>query len=216
MFQNSVSIIDYGVGNIMSVRRGFEYCGAKVTLASTEDEILSADRLVIPGVGAFRNGMDALIGLSFVDAILAKAQLGTPILGICLGMQLLFSQSSEFGKTKGLGLISGEVVEISRHSRDGFNLKIPNIGWRNLQANENGRSWEDTLLEDILPTDEMYFVHSFTAVCDDLRNNIAISEYGGFNLTAVVQSQNIYGCQFHPEKSGDAGLRLLNSFIKTT
>ena len=216
MFQNNVSIIDYGIGNIMSVRRGFEYCGSTVALASTEDEILSADRLVIPGVGAFRNGMDALLGLGFVDAILEKAHLGTPILGICLGMQLLFSQSSEFGKTNGLGLISGEVVEVPKHSRDGFNLKIPNIGWRNLQADENGRSWEDTLLDDISTTDEMYFVHSYTAVCDDLHNRIAVSEYGGFNLTAVVQSQNIYGCQFHPEKSGDAGLRLLNGFIKTT
>ena len=216
MFQNDVSIIDYGIGNIMSVRRGFEYCGAKVMLASTEDEILAADRLVIPGVGAFRNGMDALIRLGFVDAILAKAQLGTPILGICLGMQLLFSQSNEFGQTNGLGLIPGEVVEISKYSRDGLSLKIPNIGWRNLHSGESGRSWENTLLEDISPMDEMYFVHSFTAICDDEYNKIAISDYGGFNLTAVVQSQNIYGCQFHPEKSGDAGLRLLNSFIKTT
>ena len=110
MLKDNLSIIDYGIGNIMSVRRGFEYCGANVLLASTEDEILAADRLVLPGVGAFRNGMDALLRLGFSDAILAKAQSGTPILGICLGMQLLFSKSYEFGETYGLGLIPGEVV----------------------------------------------------------------------------------------------------------
>ena len=204
MLKDNLSIIDYGIGNIMSVRRGFEYCGANVLLASTEDEILAADRLVLPGVGAFRNGMDALLRLGFSDAILTKAQSGTPILGICLGMQLLFSKSYEFGETNGLGLIPGEVVGISKTSIDGNSLKIPNIGWKN------------TLLEEISTTDEMYFVHSFTAVCEDDFSSLAKSEYGGFDLTAVVQSGNIYGCQFHPEKSGDAGLRLLNSFIKTT
>jgi len=216
MLKNNLTIIDYGIGNIMSVRRGFEYCGANVFLASTEDEILSADRLVLPGVGAFRNGMDALIRLGFSDAILAKAQSGTPILGICLGMQLLFSKSYEFGETNGLGLIPGEVVRISKSSIDGNSLKIPNIGWRNLRSGESRRPWKNTLLEEISKTDEMYFVHSFTAVCGDDFNSLAKSEYGGFDLTAVVQSGNVYGCQFHPEKSGDAGLRLLNSFIKTT
>jgi len=216
MFKDNLSIIDYGIGNIMSVRRGFEYCGANVFLASTEDEILAADRLVLPGVGAFRNGMDALIRLGFSGAILAKAQSGTPILGICLGMQLLFSKSYEFGETYGLGLIPGEVVGISRTSIDGNSLKIPNIGWRNLRSGESRRTWKNTLLEEISTTDEMYFVHSFTAVCGDDFNSLAKSEYCGFDLTAVVQSGNVYGCQFHPEKSGDAGLRLLNSFIKTT
>ena len=216
MLKNNLTIIDYGIGNIMSVRRGFEYCGANVLLASTEDEILAADRLVLPGVGAFRNGMDALLRLGFSDAILTKAQSGTPILGICLGMQLLFSKSYEFGETNGLGLIPGEVVGISKTSIDGNSLKIPNIGWRNLRFGESRRTWKNTLLEEISTTDEMYFVHSFAAVCEDDFNSLAKSEYGGFDLTAVVQSGNVYGCQFHPEKSGDAGLRLLNSFIKTT
>jgi glutamine amidotransferase len=216
MLQNNLSIVDYGIGNIMSVRRGFEYCGANVCLASTEDEILAADRLILPGVGAFRDGMDALLRLGFLDAILAKAQSGTPILGICLGMQLLFSKSYEFGDTNGLGLIPGEVVGISKFLEDGHRLKIPNIGWRGLRYTEKGRSWENTILEDVTPEDEMYFTHSFTGLCDDEVNLLATSEYGGLDLAAVVCSQNIVGCQFHPEKSGEAGLRVLNSFVENS
>lgn len=214
VIQNKLTIIDYGIGNIMSVRRGFEFCGANVSLASNEDEILAADRLVLPGVGAFRNGMDSLHEFGLVDAIRAKAQSGTPILGICLGMQLLFSKSYEFGETNGLGLIPGEVVGISNFLDDWHGIKIPNIGWRSLRSIEKGRSWKNTILEDVTPKDEMYFIHSYTGVCDEEVNLLADSEYGGVGLAAVVCLQNIVGCQFHPEKSGNAGLRVLNSFLE--
>ena len=216
MSQSKITVIDYGIGNLMSVRRGFEHCGATVTFASTESEVLAADKLVLPGVGAFRIGMDALIESNLVDAILAKARLGSPILGICLGMQLLFSQSDEFGQTKGLGLIPGKVVHISKFSQDGHRTKIPNIGWRGLLSGEAPRSWSNTILEDIKPDDEMYFVHSYTGICNDESNKLAGSDYAGFDITAVVRSENIYGCQFHPEKSGNSGLRILNSFFKAS
>jgi imidazole glycerol-phosphate synthase subunit HisH len=212
MSKLDVTIIDYGVGNLLSVQRGFEYCGAKVTLASKPDQILAASRVVLPGVGAFANGMKALDVQQLLPVIHEVAERGTPFLGICLGMQLLLDQSDEFGLSQGLGLISGHVKVIPDVTTDGETLKIPHIGWNEIISPRH-TDWRGTLLSDNHPDDAMYFVHSFMATPNDNAHRLADCIYGGHQIAAVIHRENIMGCQFHPEKSGDKGLKVLGQFL---
>jgi glutamine amidotransferase len=213
MITPNITIIDYGVGNTLSVSRGFEYFGTTVELTSDPEKILSAQRVVLPGVGAFPKAMQALMSLNLITVIQELANKGTPLLAICLGMQLLLDESDEFGETAGLGLIPGRVVAVPNTTIDGVIQKIPNIGWNSLNYSNGRGTWKDTLLQDNKPGDAVYFVHSFMSQPSDHKNLIAHANYGGHKISAVINRDKITGCQFHPEKSGVAGLKILERFI---
>ena len=208
-----VAVIDYGVGNLLSVQRGLEHCGAIVTLTADPVKILLAKRVVLPGVGAFGNAMQALDRLGLISVIHEIALRKTPLLGICLGMQLLMNESEEFGITKGLGLIPGRVIPVPTKSHLGDQQKIPHIGWSALQRSASLCGWEDTLLQDNRPGEATYFVHSFMAVPTNPAHRIADCVYGGHLVPATIGRDRITGCQFHPEKSGEVGLKILRRFI---
>ena len=208
-----VVVIDYGLGNLLSVRRGLEHCGANVILTGNPSEILAARRVVLPGVGAFANAMLALNEMQLPPVIREVAARGTPLLGICLGMQLLLEESEEFGTTNGLGLIPGKVRVIPGVASDGQPLKIPHIGWNGLHPTGDV-DWRNTLLSDIHPHEAVYFVHSFMAQLS-AEHRIADCIYGGHKVPAVVSKGNVIGCQFHPEKSGDVGLRIMKRFLNS-
>ena len=208
-----VAVIDYGFGNLLSVQRGLEHCGAKVTLVADPEQILAATRVVLPGVGAFGNAMHALERLGLVAAIRDIAHRQTPLLGICLGMQLLLEESEEFGITAGLGLIPGRVVSVPTQTLSGGTQKIPHIGWSELQQTSVLGGWEGTLLQDNDQGEAAYFVHSFMAVPADPAHRIADCVYGGHLIPAAIRRDQITGCQFHPEKSGEVGLKILRKFL---
>lgn len=208
-----VTVIDYGVGNLLSVQRGLEQCGAHVTLTSDAEQILSASRIVLPGVGAFQNGMQALEQLGLIEVIQEIANRKTPLLGICLGMQLLLTESEEFGLTKGLGLIPGRVIPVPTHALNGETQKIPHIGWSSLQYSNIEKKWDGSVLHDNQPGSAAYFVHSFMAIPDLGEHRVADCIYGGHRVPAVIACNQISGCQFHPEKSGEVGLKVLRRFI---
>ncbi len=198
-------IIDYGVGNLFSLKSSFAAINVEAIVSSNKDVILNADRIILPGVGAFEDASRKLRE-SGLDVVLKEcAKKGTPIMGICLGMQMLFDRSYENGCFEGLGLIKGEVRPIKDVIPEDF--KIPQIGWNALDFKN-----ESPIFKYIKEGDYVYFVHSFYATnCDE--SLIASTNYGA-PLTAAVQSKNVYGCQFHPEKSGDVGLRILKAFCE--
>jgi glutamine amidotransferase len=213
MNRPDVAVIDYGIGNLLSVRRGLEHCGAEVRVTADPEIILGASRVVLPGVGAFAHGM-AELHRHGLDALVRQvAAKGTPLLGICLGMQMLLDESEEFGETPGLGLIPGRVVPVPAATADGGAQKIPHIGWNGLVLPDGRHSWEDTLLRAIHPGDAVYFVHSFMASPSSPTHRIADCLYGGIPVAAVVGRDNVFGCQFHPEKSGEIGLKVLSRFL---
>jgi glutamine amidotransferase len=211
-----VTVIDYGVGNLLSVSRALEHCGAKVTVTADPQSILSASRLVLPGVGAFADGMAALKANCLDTVVRQVASKGTPLLGICLGMQLLFDESEEFGATTGLGVIPGRVVNIPSITSKGESQKIPHIGWNELVVPDMTRPWQADLLTNVAPGEAVYFVHSFMAAPASNSHRVADCIYGGIQISAVVQRENVVGCQFHPEKSGIVGLTILRNFIVQT
>jgi glutamine amidotransferase len=208
-----VTVIDYGGGNLLSVQRGLEHCGAKVILTTDPEKILAAKRVVLPGVGAFANAMQSLNRLGLIAAIRELALRKTPLLGICLGMQLLLEESEEFGVTTGLGLIPGCVIAVPNHTLSDATQKIPHIGWNGIQPSNVLVDWQKTLLQDNRPSDAAYFVHSFMAVPNDPAHRIADCLYGGHKIAATIGRDQITGCQFHPEKSGEVGLKILKRFI---
>lgn len=209
-----VAVIDYGVGNLLSVSRALVHCGAKATVTADPATILAADRVILPGVGAFANGMAALRA-SGLDAVVHQvAAAGTPLLGICLGMQMLMESSDEFGSTTGLGLIPGRVVQIPGRTTTGESHKIPHIGWNALVHPPGRTGWHASLLEGIAPGEAVYFVHSFMAQPANPAHRLADCLYGGISVSAAVQNGQVLGCQFHPEKSGELGLRVLTNFLR--
>jgi glutamine amidotransferase len=213
MSASEVTVIDYGVGNLLSVQRGLEHCGAKVTLTADPEQILAAKRVVLPGVGAFGNAMQALELLGLVAVIRKLAHRQTPLLGICLGMQLLLNESEEFGVTGGLGLIPGRVIPVPAQMLSGETQKIPHIGWSALHPSPTSGGWNGTMLQDVRPGEAAYFVHSFMAVPSNPAHRIAECVYGGHLIPAAIGRDQITGCQFHPEKSGEVGLKILRRFI---
>lgn len=200
-----VGIVDYGVGNLFSLKSSFKYIGESAELVSDEKSILACDRLILPGVGAFGDAANALKNTGLGEVVKKYAQNGNPLMGICLGMQLLFEKGLEFGEHDGLGLIPGKVVAISPLVNGN---KVPQIGWNSLVFTETA--------SDIYKNTEngefVYFVHSFHADCP-LEYITAQTEYGAL-LTASVQKGNVMGTQYHPEKSGEAGLMILKSFCE--
>jgi imidazole glycerol-phosphate synthase subunit HisH len=207
-----VTVIDYGIGNLFSVARALERCGAEVQLSSDSMEIEAAERLVLPGVGAFQDGMQGLRERGLVEAIRKHAASNRPLLGICLGMQMLATVSEEFGTHEGLGLIDGRVVPVPKTTTDGAPQKIPHIGWSPLLP-AAGVQWDDTPLAGTKPGTYVYLVHSFHVVPQQAASLLAICKYGGHDVTAAIRSGRVTGCQFHPEKSGEAGLAVLRSFL---
>ena len=201
-----VVIIDYGVGNLFSLVSSFKSIGVDAIVSGDKEVILQADKVILPGVGAFGDASDKLFSSGLADVVIDIASKGVPLMGICLGMQLLFDKSYEYGEHKGLGLIKGEVMPISDVIPK--DLKIPHIGWNAL--NFNGKSNE--IFKYLTDGDYVYFVHSFYGA-NCLDSVIATTDYGA-TLTAAVANKNVYGCQFHPEKSGNVGLKILKAFCE--
>jgi len=213
MSKREVAVIDYGIGNLLSVRRGLERCGASVIVTADPNAILSASRVVLPGVGAFADGMVELRRQGLDAVVKEVAAKGTPLLGICLGMQMLLDESEEFVTTPGLGLIAGRVVQVPAMTTDGRPQKIPHIGWNTLVLPQGRESWDGTLLQEVNSHEAVYFVHSFMASPADRGHCIADCHYGGVTVSAAIRRDNIHGFQFHPEKSGEVGLRILKRFL---
>ncbi len=205
-----IAIVDDGIGNIRSILNAFENQGADVTLTNDKDKILESDGLVLPGVGAFAHGMNSLDKYNLIDVIKEYVLSGKPFIGICLGMQMLFEASEEFGETKGLGVISGRVVKLP--TKDSQNEKLPHVGWNELNSRDT--QWPGTILENIEEGSDMYFVHSFVVQPRDSENILSTTEYSGYNFCSSVKKGNVYGCQFHPEKSGKIGLKIIKDFIR--
>jgi len=200
-----IGIIDYGCGNIYSVLNALEYIGEEAFLSSDANELQKADGFILPGVGAFPDAVKNLKEGGLWDFVLSAAKT-KPLLGICLGMQLLFSKSYEFSECEGLSLIEGEIKKINFEG-----LKIPHMGWNDIRFFESADSCP--LLNGISENTYMYFVHSFRAHAK-FRDNVAASAYYGEEIPALVYRDNVFGCQFHPEKSGDSGLMILKNFCK--
>jgi len=205
-----VTVVDYEIGNLLSVCRALETCGADVTIAQTPDQVKGADRLVVPGVGAFGDCVNALVERGFKDEVLAHAASGRPYLGICVGMQMLFDYSEEFGEHQGLGLIPGKVAEIPRDAEGGAIRKRPHIGWSPLVAR---RDWAGTILETTEPGTSFYFVHTFSGIPQNDGHRLADCDYMGYPISAAVHKDNVFGAQFHPEKSAEAGLKVVRAFL---
>ena len=202
-----IAIVNYGVGNLFSLSSSFAAIGHDVVVTSNPNDLKASERIILPGVGAFEDAARKLFSSGLAQPLLDEAKAGKPILGICLGMQLLFTKSYEFGEHDGLNLIPGTVRAISEVIPDG--LKIPQMGWNSLHITHSGG-----VLANTHEGDYVYFVHSYSARCDD-KYITATTNYGA-DLTAAVQMGNVYGVQFHPEKSGNVGLDILRAFCEVS
>lgn len=199
----AVTVIDYGVGNLRSVMKALEFLGSQVMLTSDPEQVKKASKLVLPGVGAFGTGMANLHQLNLVEAIQDAARRGVPLLGICLGLQLLFDESEEMGRHKGLGLMSGKVVRFPERN----DLRIPHMGWNALRIRKR-----DPLFQDVPDGAMVYFVHSYFPAPDDPSVIAATTEHG-VEFVSAIAVDNIFGTQFHPEKSSQVGLQILRNFL---
>ena len=203
-----IAVIDYGVGNLFSLLSSLNYVGLDTKLTNDIEEIKNAKGIILPGVGAFRDAIRNLEKYGLKETLINEARNGKPFLGICLGMQMLFEKSYEYGKYEGLGLINGTVEEIKKYIPENSDLKIPHMGWNSLIINE--RFKDDKILKDVDNNEYVYYVHSYFAKTD-MKNIVTYSEYGT-KIPGIVKNENVYGMQFHPEKSGDTGLKLLKNW----
>jgi glutamine amidotransferase len=211
---STVTIVDYGVGNLLSVARAIEAVGGTPKLASTFAEIRDANRILLPGVGAYEPCVRTLTEKGLADAVKTFAATGRPFLGICVGMQLLLDYSLEFGKHEGLGLVGGHVAPIRELDEKG-QRKVPHIGWSPLLRPPARPSWEGTVLEGCAEgRSSFYFVHSFNCVPSDPASILAQADYAGYPICAAIKKDNITGFQCHPEKSGIAGLEVMRRFLQ--
>ncbi len=198
-----IAIIDYDAGNVKSVEKALQFLGEEAILTRDKEMLLSADKVILPGVGAFGNAMDKLHQYGLVDVIRQIVEKGTPFLGICLGLQLMFESSEETPGVEGLGLLKGKIVRIPE--KDG--LKVPHIGWNDLQFPKESR-----LFKGFKGGEYVYFVHSYYLQAEDETDVAATAQYG-VHIHAAVEHDNIFACQFHPEKSADVGLKILANFV---
>lgn len=208
-----VTIIDYGINNLKSVSKAFEKIGKYPIIAESPNNILSAKCLILPGIGAFGDGMAELKKRGLIDPIKKKVQEGTPLLGICLGMQMLFTESEEFGRHEGINLIKGIVTSFKNTNElkiPGY--KVPHMGWNNLE--KSTASWNNTILKYTGENDEVYFIHSFYPIVKNNSYVLANTIYENQQFCSVVKKGNIMGTQFHPEKSGEIGLSILKAFCE--
>ena len=203
-----IAVIDYGVGNLFSLLSSLNYVGLDTKLTNNIEEIKNAKGIILPGVGAFRDAIGNLEKYGLKETLINEAKNGKPFLGICLGMQMLFEKNYEYGEYEGLGLINGTVEEIKKYIPENSDLKIPHMGWNSLIINE--RFKDDKILKDVDNNEYVYYVHSYFAKTDT-KNIVTYSEYGT-KIPGIVKNENVYGMQFHPEKSGDTGLKLLKNW----
>lgn len=207
-----IRIINYGCGNIFNLVRAIEFLGYEADVTNDKKKIINSSHLILPGVGAFGHAIDNLDKYDLKKTIIDYAKLNKPLLCICLGMQLLFDRSYEFGSHKGLGLIEGEVIKIPK--KDQKDLKIPHMGWNEIYPLNNEKKWKNKILKNVTPGKSFYFVHSFIGITKNSESTLAQCNYSGVSIPAVVSIDNIFGCQFHPEKSGDDGLQILKNFCE--
>ena len=228
-----VAIVDYGMGNLFSVKRACEQVGLSATITNSSKEVHQADATILPGVGAFGDAMAALTELGLVESLRETAASGKPLLGICLGMQLFMTASHEFGQHRGLGIVEGEVVQLEPSRDDGRKLKVPQVGWNRIHSvgqsvgqteDRQGdpvasTSWTGTLLEGLSEGEFMYFVHSFYPKPSQTEVFLSTTRYGEVDFCSSFQQGSVFACQFHPERSGAAGLRIyrnLGNLIATS
>jgi len=216
--QARIAIVDYERSNLYNVERALHFIGAKnVLTANKAADLFAADKVILPGVGAFGDAMNRLKKTGMSQAVIDFIQTGKPLLGICLGMQLLLEESEEHGIHKGLGVIPGRV----RHFRDFVKddrVKVPHIGWSELcPANQAGshdcNGWEGTVFQNVERKTCFYFIHSYVSVPSNPEDWFSVTEYGGYSFCSVIKRNNVLGCQFHLERSGEAGLQLLKNFV---
>ena len=214
---NAVTIVDYGMGNLLSVARAFEHCGATVEVSDRAERIRRADRLVLPGVGAFGDCVAGLESRGLSAAIRDFVGRGGPFLGICVGMQILMSEGEEFGRTEGLGLVPGRVTAIPDTTADGQPHKIPHIGWTAIRPPEGATRarWAGSILDQVVPGSAAYFVHSYSAEPADPAHRLADAHYNGRRISAAIRRANVTATQFHPEKSGPLGLSIISRFLQS-
>jgi len=215
-------IIDYGMGNLLNIERAIKYLGGEAEVSSSASMIASAERLILPGVGAFGKAMVELNERGICDAIYDFIRKERPLLGICLGMQLLMTESAEFGPNKGLDIVSGKVVQLKGRTIDEKRLKVPHIGWNTIEfpeepdnaAFKGSFNRDNTILKGISSGSYFYFVHSYICQPDNQEYVLAESTYGADRFCSIISNKsNINGCQFHPEKSGRAGLQIYKNFL---
>lgn len=211
---NKTIVVDYGIGNVFSVCNALKQLGAEAELTGSLSAILAADRVILPGVGAFARAMEALDAKGLSDTLRNYVAKARPFLGICIGMQVLMDRSTEFGNHQGLGLVSGQVERIADHGRSGNHLRIPHIGWADLQvSNQVADSWIGSALDATGKHEAVYFVHSYHCVPSNPSERLAFVDYDGAEVTAAIRRDNIVGVQFHPERSGVAGQKILQAFL---
>lgn len=210
-----IIIIDYGIGNIMSLRMAIESLGFEAILTKNLKEILSSKHIILPGVGSFGNAMSKIKELKLNECLKEAFEKKIFILGICLGAQILMTKSEEFGINYGLNFIPGKVINILNFSKDlNKNIKLPHIGWSTIEIKKNLDETSKKLMNDISEEkDYFYFIHSYIGISEDPSHQISFAKYNNLKIPAVFGYQNVFGCQFHPEKSGKSGLKLLHNFI---
>lgn len=217
-----IAIVDFGMGNLYSVKRACEHFGLTADITSKSRQLQAADAVVLPGVGAFGDAMDTLRQLDLIGPLKDIAASPTPLLGICLGFQLLMDGSTEFGEHRGLGIIPGVVVGLRETIGADSAVKIPHVGWNRIKKTRDQRQpesegiriagdWENAPLAGVPDDAFLYFVHSYHVVPEDARMTLAVTTYGDAEFCAALQHANIFACQFHPERSGPAGLRIYES-----
>ncbi len=214
-----VAIVDYGLGNLYSVKHACTQMGLPAIITSSRQEILDADAVILPGVGAFRDAMNTLHQLDLVSVLRDMAASPKPLVGICLGVQLLMTESYEFGCHKGLGIIEGPVVRFRNPVEGMRRLKIPQIGWNHIYKVVPGEDatrdpWTDTLLAGLADEEYMYFVHSFIVQPQDASVVLSVSRYGHIEFCSSLQYRNVFACQFHPERSGVEGLKIYRNLAQ--
>ena len=206
-----VVIVDYGCGNIQSLDRALQRIGVQTNFTSNPKIIKNASKIILPGVGAYATGMSKLKEIGLTSVLKDFANSGKPLLGICLGMQLLVDYSEEFGEHKGLGIINGTASKF----RPTHGIKVPHTGWNSIEvpSKNNANFLDDPILKGILPGKDYYFVHSYMVKVKNEFNNIAETSYGSDTFSSIIKNNSVYGCQFHPEKSGTLGSKFLENFI---
>ena len=212
MLSKKITIIDYGCGNILNLVRAIKFLGYEADITRDKNKIINSSYVILPGVGAFGNAMKQIEKYNLHNTILEYAKSNKPLLGICLGMQILLTVSYEFGVHKGLGLIEGKVIKISNEKNK--EIKIPHMGWNEIYPNNNKKEWKNKILKNSSIGKSFYFVHSFVCITKNYDSTVAVCNYSDISIPAVVATGNVFGCQFHPEKSADNGLAVLKNFCE--
>jgi glutamine amidotransferase len=213
-FAPLVAIVDYGLGNLFSVEQACAFVGLNSIITNSKKDILGADAVILPGVGAYGDAMLTLHRLDLVNVLRDIVESAKPLVGICLGLQLLMTESYEFGRHKGLGIIEGPVVRFDAPKEKERILKVPQIGWNRIFQPTNGLQWRGTLIDRIDEGEYMYFVHSYTVQPQDSNVTLSTSHYGHIEFCSSIQHHNVFACQFHPERSGPEGIKIYRNLAR--